>query len=150
MNKKNIAKLSLLLVLTVFAGLLWQSAANGYRGRYSGLSGVPQGSIVLWGKETVPSGWAICDGTNGTPDLRNNFVIGAGDTYALDDTGGATTHVHSVDVQGATDTLSTDAGSIPNDGAAFNDELQGHIHTANADVSSHMPPYYALYYIMKL
>jgi hypothetical protein len=35
--------------------------------------------IIQWfGNSTLPTGWALCDGTNGTPDLRNKFVIGAG------------------------------------------------------------------------
>ena len=40
---------------------------------------IPSGVIVMWSGSiaSVPSGWYLCDGTNGTPDLRNNFVIGA-------------------------------------------------------------------------
>lgn len=51
---------------------------------------MPAGIISMWAGEanTVPSGWAICDGSNGTPDLRNLFIVGAGDEYALADTGG--------------------------------------------------------------
>ncbi|GAI49997.1 unnamed protein product, partial [marine sediment metagenome] len=30
---------------------------------------------------TIPSGWHLCDGTAGTIDLRNKFLVGAGDTY---------------------------------------------------------------------
>jgi microcystin-dependent protein len=50
----------------------------------------------------VPTGWVLCDGTNGTPDLRGRFVVGAGDTYAVDATGGAESitdvpaHTHGV------------------------------------------------------
>lgn len=46
------------------------------------------GIICLWEGAIVdiPAGWQLCDGTNGTPDLRNKFVIGAGDTYAVNDT----------------------------------------------------------------
>lgn len=46
------------------------------------------GMIMLWYGAVVdiPSGWALCDGTNSTPDLTDCFVIGAGDTYAPDDT----------------------------------------------------------------
>jgi len=40
--------------------------------------GVPSGLIILWSGQNVPSGWALCDGSNGTPDLRDRFVIGAG------------------------------------------------------------------------
>lgn len=46
-----------------------------------------KGIIVLWSGAIVdiPSGWHLCDGTQGTPDLRDMFVIGAGDTFAPDD-----------------------------------------------------------------
>ncbi len=48
---------------------------------------------------TAPGGWAMCDGTNGTPDLRDRFVVGQGTTYSIDDTGGSAdaiipTHSH--------------------------------------------------------
>jgi len=41
--------------------------------------GVPKGVIVMWSGTvaTIPSGWALCDGNNGTPDLRDRFVVGA-------------------------------------------------------------------------
>jgi microcystin-dependent protein len=47
----------------------------------------PTGMVIMWsGKETnVPQGWAICDGKNGTPDLRGRFVIGT-DPDINDDT----------------------------------------------------------------
>lgn len=47
-----------------------------------------KGIICLWGGAIVdiPAGWHLCDGTNGTPDLRDRFVIGAGSTYNPDDT----------------------------------------------------------------
>jgi len=35
---------------------------------------VPRGSIMAFNSETAPAGWAICDGTNGTPDLRGRFI----------------------------------------------------------------------------
>ena len=50
--------------------------------------GVPIGGIIMWygAINTIPSGYALCDGTSGTPDLRDRFVIGAGDTYTPGDT----------------------------------------------------------------
>lgn len=53
---------------------------------------VPVGTIILWygALGGVPVGFQICDGTNGTPDLRDKFVVGAGTTYALGAGGGAT------------------------------------------------------------
>lgn len=46
----------------------------------SGLGGIiPIGGIIMWSGaiSTIPTGWALCNGTNGTPDLRDRFVIGA-------------------------------------------------------------------------
>ena len=53
-------------------------------------SSVPQGSIIPWygDKANIPDGFALCDGTKGTPDLRNRFIVGSGSNYALGDTGG--------------------------------------------------------------
>lgn len=53
------------------------------------------GMIMAWNASIpdIPAGWQICDGTNGTPDLRNNFVVGAGATYALGNTGGSASGV---------------------------------------------------------
>jgi len=52
----------------------------------------PYGSIILWYGSVgiIPDGWQLCNGSNGTPDLRNKFVLGAGNTYAVGDTGGST------------------------------------------------------------
>ena len=51
---------------------------------------MPAGGIIMWsGSESnIPSGWALCNGQNGTPDLRDRFVIGAGSTHRAGDTGG--------------------------------------------------------------
>jgi hypothetical protein len=37
----------------------------------------PVGGIIMWSGSTVPSGWALCDGTNGTPNLVDRFIMGA-------------------------------------------------------------------------
>ena len=37
---------------------------------------LPTGSIIMWNGNTAPSGWALCDGTQNTPDLRGRFVLG--------------------------------------------------------------------------
>jgi microcystin-dependent protein len=70
---------------------------------------VPAGVIVMWSGSIagVPSGWALCDGTNGTPNLRDRFVVGAGTTYAVGATGGSTTsgfgggHTHTENTAGS-------------------------------------------------
>ncbi len=37
---------------------------------------MPSGSICIWLSKNIPNGWLLCDGTNGTPDLRGRYVIG--------------------------------------------------------------------------
>lgn len=52
---------------------------------------IPAGAIMLWSGSigSIPAGWYLCNGSNGTPDLRDRFVVGAGSTYAVDATGGS-------------------------------------------------------------
>ena len=38
---------------------------------------IPAGGIIMWSGSSVPTGWALCNGQNGTPDLRNRFIVGA-------------------------------------------------------------------------
>jgi microcystin-dependent protein len=51
----------------------------------------PTGIITVWKGTvaTIPTGYHLCDGTNGTPDLRDKFVVGAGGSYTPGDTGGS-------------------------------------------------------------
>lgn len=53
-------------------------------------TGIPAGIIALWTGAIVdiPVGWYLCNGSNGTPDLRNRFVVGVGSNYEPDATGG--------------------------------------------------------------
>lgn len=53
---------------------------------------LPAGSIMIWSGSaaTIPVGWVLCDGSNGTPNLLDRFVTGAGSTYAVGATGGVT------------------------------------------------------------
>jgi len=55
---------------------------------------LPIGTIIAWKNTTIPSGWAVCNGQNGTPDLRNRFPRGASVDGGLRGTGGAATHSH--------------------------------------------------------
>ena len=51
---------------------------------------LPSGIIMLWSgsSASIPYGWYLCNGTNGTPDLRDRFLVGAGNTYSVGATGG--------------------------------------------------------------
>lgn len=138
----------------------------------------PIGGIILWSGSvaSIPAGWHLCDGgTYGgivSPDLRDNFVIGAGSTYAVDATGGTASHAHAT-VQTAsggshTHSLSGTTGSPSSTSTALSGGTSvassGHTHTFGgttgsggshthwtgaSDTVSHLPPYYALAYIMR-
>lgn len=58
---------------------------------------IPAGVIVMWAGTlaTIPSGWNLCNGTNGTPDLRDRFIVGAANGANPGTTGGANTHGHT-------------------------------------------------------
>ncbi len=111
------------------------------------------GMIMLWHGtvDNIPSGWHLCDGTVGTPDLRNKFVPGAGDEYAPGDNDANPTHAHPFTGDGHTHLLS--AGDtiklIPPEGTLCDctDTKQA---AGTTDATLAKPPYYALCYIMKL
>jgi len=72
-----------------------------------------RGMIVMWSGAiaTIPAGYALCNGANGTPDLRNRFVMGAGSTYTPGAKGGTpnstlVAHNHGGAVSVATKALS--------------------------------------------
>ena len=44
----------------------------------------------------IPTGWLLCDGTNNTPDLRDRFIVGAGNSYGVGAKGGEATHTLTV------------------------------------------------------
>ena len=81
---------------------------------------IPTGMISLWYGSigSVPLGWYLCDGSNGTPDLRDRFVVGAGSTYSVGSTGGATTQTLTTNQMPShshtATTTSTDSGHFHN------------------------------------
>jgi hypothetical protein len=140
---------------------------------------VPSGGILLWSGSigSIPAGYVLCNGSNGTPDLRNRFVVGAGSTYAVDATGGSTdavlvshTHTATSVVTDPTHNHSSQGNGAPNGGGAGNVYSSGTgnqpgyattsastgitVATTNTTVgvsgtNANLPPYYALCYIMK-
>jgi hypothetical protein len=81
---------------------------------------IPTGVIVMWSGTvaTIPSGWLLCNGSNGTPDLRNQFIIGA----HSDDAGVAKTTV---------------TGSPTPTGGSKNAIVVSHTHTATVTDPGH-------------
>lgn len=87
---------------------------------------IASGIIVVWrGLLTaIPIGWVFCDGTNGTPDLRNRFIIAAGSTYAVDAIGGSVSHTHTI--SGTTGGTNLTVNQMPVHNHNFRDP--GHYH----------------------
>ena len=85
---------------------------------------LPYGMITLWygSLATIPDGWSLCDGTNGTPDLTNMFVIGANADY----NGIATSDVTTAPLI----TGGSAASGLPSHNHDIVD--QGHVHPLNA------------------
>ena len=142
-------------------------------------NGIPSGAIVMWSGSigSIPSGWLLCNGSSGTPDLRDRFIVGAGSTYAVAATGGSAdaivvTHTHTATV--------TDPGHthVTNPNPAYVGSAQGghsgggaqnpdgypalsinsattgisvtNTSTGSSGTNANLPPYYALAYIMKV
>lgn len=136
-------------------------AINGEILEVSGGGGVPKGTIVIWsGAATaIPSGWALCDGQNGTPDLRDRFVVGAGTSYEVGATGGEATHTLTIEEMPVHRHLLTSnvySGTGTNSGLKWSGDngstSSGTSTDTNGGSVSHnnLPPYYALCYIMKM
>jgi microcystin-dependent protein len=70
---------------------------------------IPVGGIIMWSGGSVPTGWALCNGNNGTPDLRNRFIVSSGSGYAVGATGGSANAVLVSHSHTATSTV-TDNG----------------------------------------
>ena len=131
---------------------------------------IPVGGILLWSGSigSIPAGYALCNGANGTPDLRDRFVVGAGNTYAVNATGGSTDavlvshthtitdpgHVHTAPVYGQA--LGLAGGGLvwgvveQNIGTTVTATTGITANTAGVSATNaNLPPYYALCYIMK-
>jgi microcystin-dependent protein len=87
------------------ADFLYKSTGNLHAVSFAGL-GVPTGLAVLWygSVASIPAGWHICDGTEGTIDLRGKFPVGAGtgSAYSVGDTSGSATFAAAGTVNVAT------------------------------------------------
>ena len=107
------------------------------------------GMICLWYGSilSIPAGYVLCDGNNSTPDLRNKFIVGAGDTYAVDATGGAVNHNHTFTSNTHYHEIGGGAGIAS--GAGFSDFTSSGAVTGTTDNENGLPPYHALAYIMK-
>jgi len=121
---------------------------------------VPIGAIVMWAQSTVPDGWVVCDGNNGTPNLTGKFVVGQDPATGIFDTlgnsgGGIDRTLVANNIPPHTHPLrqgevASGAGGdviIPAGVGTTYDTEENNGGTA-AESFSIVPPYYVLYYIM--
>jgi microcystin-dependent protein len=126
---------------------------------------------------TIPTGWALCNGSNGTPDLRDRFIVGAGGSYANAAVGGTAnaivvTHTHTATVTDPGHFHATrgtrqvqagadNSGPVVTESNWANDSNQyrtsanvtgitvGISTEGSGGLNQNLPPYYALAYIMR-
>ena len=140
----------------------------------------PTGGIIMWSGSiaSIPNGWGLCNGTNGTPDLRDRFVIGAGSSYTVTQTGGTkdavvVSHTHTAlvtdpghnhilstikraayDNTGGSSGYGQDTSTGAGRNVLINSNVTGISVTNTTEgvsgVNQNLPPYFALAYIMKL
>ena len=152
--------------------------AQSFIGDGSSLTGIfPTGGIVMWSGSiaTIPDGWALCNGSNGTPDLRDKFIVGAhsdgasGVTFNV--TSGATSGNYGPGNTGGTVAHKLTVAEMPQHNHTYNERRiyqQGSGPNAQTDMANdnpgdqytgnqggnnyheNRPPYYALAFIMKL
>jgi len=136
----------------------------------------PSGGIIMWSGSiaSIPSGWLLCNGTSGTPDLRDRFIVGAGTTYTPANTGGSkdaivVSHTHTA-TSTVTDTGHTHGGGYlrsdvaggagpTSGGTAYGQSIPSattgitvattNTSTGASGTNANLPPYYALAFIMK-
>jgi len=127
---------------------------------------IPRGGIIIWSGSiaSIPAGWALCDGTNGTPDLQNRFVVGAsvddGDVAKTEikgspmQTGGQ--HQVTLTVQQIPPHTHSESGHGHYQNNWSGDDPIGHSQTTQTGSTGggqpheNCPPFFALAYIMKL
>jgi len=119
------------------------------------VDGFVTGMIIAWSGSVanIPSGFVLCDGNNNTPDLRDRFIIGAGNSYAVDATGGSkdavlVSHFHTTEnFVGRSNYAEPRNFGVGTDG---NLNSTGNTDTKGEDgTNKNLPPYHALCYIMK-
>lgn len=109
-----------------------------------------QGKIFLWSGAigNIPIGWALCDGTRGTPDLSGRFIIGSGSLYSPGDNGNGQPHDHDFRLQGFWHRYlgGDDIGSD----AEFANKTETHDFVGVTNAVTRLAPTYILAFIMKL
>ncbi|MDQ0348160.1 hypothetical protein [Ancylobacter vacuolatus] len=133
--------------LAVTGGLAVTGAIE-VTGGITGPGMTPKGAIIMWAGDPkdVPAGWALCDGSHGTPDMRARFPVGAdGGSFAVGRPGGATSHQHDIHA-------SVELKAIRSAGNNYFEVITPGTYPikGTTTLSDHLPPYLPLHFLMKL
>ena len=139
----------------------------------TGIQGIPTGVIMMWSGTiaTIPSGFALCDGSNNTPDLRDKFIVGAKQddgvgaastaksniTGSLAATGGSTSATTSQEGVHEFTGSEDNSAQVQDASSSYNgivnknsrDRHQHGIDWRHTHTVPTIPPFYAIAYIMK-
>lgn len=90
---------------------------------------LPTGIILMWGGSinAIPAGWALCDGSGGTPNLTSKFILGASNSVSVGSSGGSTTSVGTINSSGI-----HGHGSLTGNTTLTVDQLPSHNHASPA------------------
>jgi microcystin-dependent protein len=122
---------------------------------------MPKGGIIMWSGSAVPATWALCNGSNGTPNLQNRFILGSS-TNDINKTGGSAdqrlsvdqipSHSHTITSlkQGGSCSANCPRGSDLNFMVNQSTDTRQSAAAGGGAAFSIMPPYYTLAFIMKL
>ena len=149
-------------------GDIWYDTSPGSSG------GFVTGMIMMFSGTTAPTGWVLCDNSTAAqaanaPDLRDRFIVGTGNSYNLDDTGGSDSVTlteaqmpqHNHGAANSTNNVVRYTGSSsgfpnigPGDPNSYRIEFTtvgggGNTNKGSSTAHENRPPYYALAFIMK-
>jgi microcystin-dependent protein len=135
----------------------------------------PRGMIVIWSgsKDLIPSGWSLCDGKNGTPNLSGRFVLGVGSKSIIINEKETKNYDYQVNEKGGVEIVKLEEKHMPEHSHTLKMSKGdkwwgGSDHDSNTywgqnqnietlttnsvggnQPHENMPPYYSLCYIMK-
>ena len=112
---------------------------------------IPNENVIgMWESETPPEGWYVCDGTNGTPDLRDHFIKFVDTDTDIGDESGSTdlTYSGTLSATPVHNHGDSNFGSVFRTSVYHYTNFQMDTHTASSTVT-YNPPYYALVFIMR-
>jgi microcystin-dependent protein len=170
-DKDTLKTIGLIVIALFIYKQFFSHSEKGIKEKFQTTTTIPTGVIVAWNGSvtSIPSGWALCDGNKGTPNLRGRFILGVNSTQYTDTngevitartvgtTGGKEQHIltlsempsHTHRYKYATWGGGTAWERAPSEGGQNDNKLTTDS-TGGNKPHSIMPPFYVLAYIMKL